>query len=561
MGGGALNKKMITSITIKNLGLIDDVYIELSESLNAITGETGAGKTMVLSAIDALLGRKISPSLVTSSDKTIIEAELVVKNPSIVNRLEELDIQIDEQTLIVSRSFSAEGKSKCLVGGRNVPTSILSELMGEMIFIHGQKDQQKMAKPQYALSAIDSYLGAKQSELLTKLTSNYRALQSLIKEREIFQKELSLQEANRERFQQMIEDIKAVSPKENEDEEIVALINNAQNIEKITTALAQTANLSQDDQFANITTVHKHLMSIGDEKSQISDITSRINIIIHDLHSISSKAATILEDISSQDLNIDSLESRRAKILRLMKLYGPSLADVLKNLEDGESILSKINDPGDYALKLDQKIDEQSKLTLALANEISTARTSAAKNLSKLITQELKDLMLAEAEFQVIVQKDELSATGIDTVDFSFRANQRLDFGPLSKVASGGELSRLMLALEVVLAQKSQQQTFIFDEVDTGVGGKTAIEIAKRLKKLSLVAQVVLVTHLPQIAAFADRNLVVEKTQTKGSVSTQVKEVAADAKVLEISRMLAGLEGSATALGHAEELIDMARSL
>ena len=561
MGGGALNKKMITSITIKNLGLIDDVYIELSESLNAITGETGAGKTMVLSAIDALLGRKISPSLVTSSDKTIIEAELVVKNPSIVNRLEELDIQIDEQTLIVSRSFSAEGKSKCLVGGRNVPTSILSELMGEMIFIHGQKDQQKMAKPQYALSAIDSYLGAKQSELLTKLTSNYRALQSLIKEREIFQKELSLQEANRERFQQMIEDIKAVSPKENEDEEIVALINNAQNIEKITTALAQTANLSQDDQFANITTVHKHLMSIGDENSQISDLNSRLNIIIQELHSISSKAATILEDISSQDLNIDSLESRRAKILRLMKLYGPSLADVLKNLEDGESILSKINDPGDYALKLDQKIDEQSKLTLALANEISTARTSAAKNLSKLITQELKDLMLAEAEFQVIVQKDELSATGIDTVDFSFRANQRLDFGPLSKVASGGELSRLMLALEVVLAQKSQQQTFIFDEVDTGVGGKTAIEIAKRLKKLSLVAQVVLVTHLPQIAAFADRNLVVEKTQTKGSVSTQVKEVAADAKVLEISRMLAGLEGSATALGHAEELIDMARSL
>lgn len=561
MGGGALSKKMITSITIKNLGLIDDVYIELSESLNAITGETGAGKTMVLSAIDALLGRKISPSLVTSSDKTIIEAELVVKNPSIVNRLEELDIQIDEQTLIVSRSFSAEGKSKCLVGGRNVPTSILSELMGEMIFIHGQKDQQKMAKPQYALSAIDSYLGAKQSELLTKLTSNYRALQSLIKEREIFQKELSLQEANRERFQQMIEDIKAVSPKENEDEEIIALINNAQNIEKITTALAQTANLSQDDQFANITTVHKHLVSIGDENSQISDLNSRLNIIIQELHSISSKAATILEDISSQDLNIDSLESRRAKILRLMKLYGPSLADVLKNLEDGESILSKINDPGDYALKLDQKIDEQSKLTLALANEISTARTSAAKNLSKLITQELKDLMLAEAEFQVIVQKDELSATGIDTVDFSFRANQRLDFGPLSKVASGGELSRLMLALEVVLAQKSQQQTFIFDEVDTGVGGKTAIEIAKRLKKLSLVAQVVLVTHLPQIAAFADRNLVVEKAQTKGSVSTQVKEVAADAKVLEISRMLAGLEGSATALGHAEELIDMARSL
>ncbi len=561
MGGGALNKKMITSITIKNLGLIDDVYIELSESLNAITGETGAGKTMVLSAIDALLGRKISPSLVTSSDKTIIEAELVVKNPSIVNRLEELDIQIDEQTLIVSRSFSAEGKSKCLVGGRNVPTSILSELMGEMIFIHGQKDQQKMAKPQYALSAIDSYLGAKQSELLTKLTSNYRALQSLIKEREIFQKELSLQEANRERFQQMIEDIKAVSPKENEDEEIVALINNAQNIEKITTALAQTANLSQDDQFANITTVHKHLMSIGDENSQISDLNSRLNIIIQELHSISSKAVTILEDISSQDLNIDSLESRRAKILRLMKLYGPSLADVLKNLEDGESILSKINDPGDYALKLDQKIEEQSKLTLALANEISTARTSAAKNLSKLITQELKDLMLAEAEFQVIVQKDELSATGIDTVDFSFRANQRLDFGPLSKVASGGELSRLMLALEVVLAQKSQQQTFIFDEVDTGVGGKTAIEIAKRLKKLSLVAQVVLVTHLPQIAAFADRNLVVEKAQTKGSVSTQVKEVAADAKVREISRMLAGLEGSATALGHAEELIDMARSL
>lgn len=561
MGGGALSKKMITSITIKNLGLIDDVYIELSESLNAITGETGAGKTMVLSAIDALLGRKISPSLVTSSDKTIIEAELVVKNPSIVNRLEELDIQIDEQTLIVSRSFSAEGKSKCLVGGRNVPTSILSELMGEMIFIHGQKDQQKMAKPQYALSAIDSYLGAKQSELLTKLTSNYRALQSLIKEREIFQKELSLQEANRERFQQMIEDIKAVSPKENEDEEIIALINNAQNIEKITTALAQTANLSQDDQFANITTVHKHLVTIGDENSQISDLNSRLNIIIQELHSISSKAATILEDISSQDLNIDSLESRRAKILRLMKLYGPSLADVLKNLEDGESILSKINDPGDYALKLDQKIDEQSKLTLALANEISTARTSAAKNLSKLITQELKDLMLAEAEFQVIIQKDELSATGVDKVDFSFRANQRLDFGPLSKVASGGELSRLMLALEVVLAQKSQQQTFIFDEVDTGVGGKTAIEIAKRLKKLSLVAQVVLVTHLPQIAAFADRNLVVEKAQTKGSVSTQVKEVAADAKVLEISRMLAGLEGSATALGHAEELIDMARSL
>jgi DNA repair protein RecN (Recombination protein N) len=550
---------MINSLRIKNLGLIDDVEISLNENFNAITGETGAGKTMVLSAIDALLGKKISSSLISQEGKTIIEAEVRINNPEISKKIVELDLDTDDDVLIVSRSFSHDGKSKCIVGGRSIPATSLGDLMGELIFVHGQKDQIKMTRQNYALNSVDGYIGEAHQQLLVNYAKEFKDLQNLYSELQTFEKNLIEQEKNRDKFLQIVEDIQSVAPHESEDEEIVTAINNLSEIEKISAALNITSALNRDELVSDFNAALKALGS-QTKNPKIDQIYKRLSVLIDDLQDISSQAASLLLDISAQDQDIDQLENRRAKLNRLMKLYGPTLAEVLENQKNAEIMLAKMNDPGDFLEKLKTSISQQLDKTQGLSRKISKSRESAAKDLSNQITQELKDLMLAEAEFHISVTRSDPKITGEDEIEFIFRANPRLPFGAISKIASGGELSRLMLAIEVVLAQKTSQQTMIFDEVDTGVGGKTAIEIGKRLKRLSKVAQVILVTHLPQIAAFADKNLVVEKINEDSTVRTDVKSVSGDGKVLEISRMLAGLEGSKTALGHAEELIEMAKS-
>jgi len=556
---------MITFLKIKNLGLIKDVELDLKQELIAITGETGAGKTMVLSAIDALLGKKIATNLLAQAENTSVEAEFEIVDEDFLNRLKAEEFLIEDNRLIVSRIFSKDGKSKSFLGGRAVPATLLWEYLSELIFVHGQKDQAKLSKSGFALNAVDQYADHNHRDILKAHQEMFLELKQMQLALAQFDEEIAVKEHERLRLEQMIQDIQDVNPADNEDADLTNKINNLQNTEKIKIALAIVGELAESTNLDTIEKASKLVASLAPGDTRFQEIQTKLNMVIEELVSTSSRANALSLEMSGQEMSLDELEDRRFKINRLCKLYGPSLEQVINNLNQAELTLAQLADPGSYRAQLIEKITAQEIRVSDLAQKLSKNREKVAKQLGDLVTKELKDLMLSEAEFVVAVEKVELlgsdhSQNGIDKVEFIFRSNKNLIFGNLAKIASGGELSRLMLALEVVMAQVGHQATMIFDEVDAGVGGKAAIEIGKRLKRLAKASQVVLVTHLPQIAAFSQTHLVVEKSQELDDISTSVKRVQGETQKMEISRMLAGLAGSESALQHAEELLKLAQS-
>ncbi|MFY9326043.1 MAG: DNA repair protein RecN [Candidatus Nanopelagicales bacterium] len=556
---------MITFLKIKNLGLIKDVELDLKQELIAITGETGAGKTMVLSAIDALLGKKIATNLLALTENTSVEAEFEIVDEEFLNRLKEEEFLIEDNRLIVSRIFSKDGKSKSFLGGRAVPATLLGEYLSELIFVHGQKDQAKLTKSGFALNAIDQYADHNHRDILKAHQEMFLELKQMRLALTQFDAEIAVKEQERLRLEQMIQDIQEVNPADNEDAELTNKINNLQNTEKIKIALSIVGELAESTNLDTIEKASKLVASLAPGDTRFQEIQTKLNMVIEELVSTSSRANALSLEMSGQEMSLDELEDRRFKINRLCKLYGPSLEQVINNLNQAELTLVQLADPGSYRAQLIEKITAQEIRVSDFAQKLSKNREKVAKQLGDLVTKELKDLMLSEAEFVVAVETVELHSSdhgqnGIDKVEFIFRSNKNLSFGNLAKIASGGELSRLMLALEVVMAQVGHQATMIFDEVDAGVGGKAAIEIGKRLKRLAKASQVVLVTHLPQIAAFSQTHLVVEKSQDLDDISTSVKIVQGEAQLMEISRMLAGLAGSESALQHAGELLKLAQS-
>ena len=556
---------MITFLKIKNLGLIKDVELDLKQELIAITGETGAGKTMVLSAIDALLGKKIATNLLALTENTSVEAEFEIVDEEFLNRLKEEEFLIEDNRLIVSRIFSKDGKSKSFLGGRAVPATLLGQYLSELIFVHGQKDQAKLTKSGFALNAVDQYADHNHRDILKAHQEMFLELKQMRLALTQFDAEIAVKEQERLRLEQMIQDIQEVNPADNEDAELTNKINNLQNTEKIKIALSIVGELAESTNLDTIEKASKLVASLAPGDTRFQEIQTKLNMVIEELVSTSSRANALSLEMSGQEMSLDELEDRRFKINRLCKLYGPSLEQVINNLNQAELTLVQLADPGSYRAQLIEKITAQEIRVSDFAQKLSKNREKVAKQLGDLVTKELKDLMLSEAEFVVAVETVELHSSdhgqnGIDKVEFIFRSNKNLSFGNLAKIASGGELSRLMLALEVVMAQVGHQATMIFDEVDAGVGGKAAIEIGKRLKRLAKASQVVLVTHLPQIAAFSQTHLVVEKSQDLDDISTSVKIVQGEAQLMEISRMLAGLAGSESALQHAGELLKLAQS-
>lgn len=555
---------MIKNIRIKNLGLIENLDLDLENELVAITGETGAGKTMVLSAIDALLGKKIAPSLLVESKPTLIEAELDFSSPQLQELAKKYEIDLEDGNLIVSRSFTKESKVRNFLGGRSVPAALIGEIMEQFIFIHGQRDQSRLSKPTFALSAVDGFASDQHLSLIDKHRSLFKVWQVAKEELHDFEEKEAADRRDKERLEQLVSDIKEVNPEAQEDEAIEQKIANLHNHEKITRALNLISNLSDSAALDQLREIQKVLSHLDQNDPNFAQLAIQINTILDDLSLFSSEAMRLSEGFE-ENIDIDALEARKFKINRIKKLYGPTLDEVIANLSQAEKTLAKLNDPGSYKEKLQKQLATTERELVKTAKEISNNRIQIAKEISLAVTGELKDLMLPEAEFVISFNPSQPlgidhTANGFDRVEFLFRSNKKLPLGFLGKVASGGELSRLMLAIEVVMAKSKTDQVMIFDEIDAGVGGKAAIEIGKRLKKLANKSQVILVTHLPQVAAFAKQQLVVEKTQSTKQVITTVKTVNAEERRVELSRMLAGIEGSESALQHADELLALAQS-
>lgn len=553
---------MIKNLRVKNLGLIQEVHIELKNSFVVLTGETGAGKTMLLSAIDALLGKKLQASLIDEKRQALVEAELDFSGADLQAKAKDLELDIEDDGLLISRSFSKDSKTRNYLGGRSVPAALISEITGDLIFIHGQKDQMHLTKPNFALQAVDRFGGGEHLELVDYHRQIHKQWRSQQKALEELDAEVSSKMQEKDKLQQVITDILEVNPDIKEDELLKNKINNLQNIEKIQSALSLAMNLSESQILTQLNELQKAILNLNQNDPEFILLSEKIGVLLENLKSLSSSAVALSERFEEIE-DIDALENRRSKINRLLRLYGPTMEDVLGNLENAQLTIAKLNDPGSYREELLRSLRENESDLIKIAERISKNRINIAEKIGEAVTRELGSLMLPEAEFTVSVQKaPALSAdhkeSGVETIDFLFRSNKKLKLGPIAKIASGGELSRLMLAIEVVMAKTKLDSVMVFDEIDAGVGGKAAIEIARRLKSLSSKTQVIVVTHLAQVAAFAEQHLVIQKKSDNSSVLTAVKVVEGEARRLEISRMLAGLEGSKSALQHADELLALA---
>ena len=567
---------MLAEIAISNLGVISHASSELSPGLTVLTGETGAGKTMVVTGLRLLTGGRADASRVrTGADGAVVEGAFGTQGlPDEVREAVDAiaagaGAEPDENgEYLVSRSVKASGRSSAHLGGRKVPAATLSELAGHLLTIHGQNDQLRLMAPEQQLAALDRFDPAIQAKL-DAYREAYTAWRSAAKElKERTEKRLELaQEVDRLQF--AIDEIDAVAPQAGEDEELVATINRLQDVDALREA-AETALVAIDGADA--------VGGVGGEEEPASDLIGRAQAALEgasdqelrDLGARLGEVAGVLSDVSaelgsytsglpSDPEELERYLQRQQEIKGLTRKYAPDAAGVVAWRDKAGARLAKIDTSEGAVEKLKAKVAELERAMRKHAAALTKARTKAAGKLGEAVTEELHGLAMPKAQLSVNVTQAQYGRDGADAVEILLAPNSALEPKPLATSASGGELSRVMLALEVILSESSSGATLVFDEVDAGVGGRAAVEIGRRLARLARGNQVIVVTHLPQVAAYADTHLHVSKDIGDVAVTSGVAALQREERIEELARMMAGMDDSDTGRAHAAELFERAQ--
>ncbi|MFB9165585.1 DNA repair protein RecN [Arthrobacter psychrochitiniphilus] len=570
---------MIEEIRIRDLGVISESTLPLGPGLSVVSGETGAGKTMVVTAVGLLLGNRADAGAVRTGAKTA-SAEATVTLPAghpALLRAVEAGADLDEfdggAELILARTVSADGRSRAHVGGRSAPIGVLSEIGETLVAVHGQSDQIRLKNPSAQRVALDKYAAEANKGFTGKLRSyksvfeRWRAVQVQLQE---------LRSASRERLREAdslttaLAEIDAVEPLPAEDEILKAQAVKLGNVEELRKATlgAHEALSAADygdglDAITLVDSAKRQVEAVADADEELVQTTKRLS-------EVGFLLADIARDLASYATNLDTegpgrlaeVEDRRGELAVLVRKYAPSIDEVIEWADAARLRLSELSDDSGRIETLEaEEVAALAELGV-LAGEVSALRHKAGAKLAKAVSAELKALAMPDARLVIEITGSERSIHGEDDIAFLLAPHAGALPRPLGKGASGGELSRVMLALEVVLAAVDPVPTFVFDEVDSGVGGKAAVEIGRRLAMLAEHVQVLVVTHLPQVAAFADHHVLVTKSSVSknstGITTSNVKILSYEERVVELARMLAGQEDSATAQAHAKELLAQA---
>ncbi|MBL1094604.1 MULTISPECIES: DNA repair protein RecN [Streptomyces] len=571
---------------IRSLGVIDDAVVELSPGFTAVTGETGAGKTMVVTSLGLLLGGRADPALVRLGAKSaVVEGRISVgpETPAAV-RAEEAGAELDDGALLISRTLSAEGRSRAHVGGRSVPVGLLGELADDLVAVHGQTDQQGLLRPARQRQALDRYAGDAVAVPLAKYTAAHRRLRAVTTELD------ELTTRARERAQEAdllrfgLDEIAAVEPRPGEDTELAAEAERLGHAEALasaaTAAHAALAGNPEDPEGVEATTLvagaHRALEAVRSHDPELAGLADRLGELGILMADVAGELAGYADNLDADPLRLAAVEERRAALTHLTRKYGEDIAAVLTWSEKSAARLAELDGDDDRIGELTTERDALRAELGELAQTLTDARTASAERFADAVTAELAELAMPHARVTVEIRQTEVpedadgimvggrtvayGPAGADEVELLLAPHPGAPPRPIAKGASGGELSRVMLAVEVVFAGSDPVPTYLFDEVDAGVGGKAAVEVGRRLARLAKSAQVVVVTHLPQVAAFADRQLLVAKTNDGSVTRSGVTILEGEERVRELSRMLAGQEDSETARAHAEELLETART-
>ncbi|MFE3830385.1 DNA repair protein RecN [Streptomyces sp. NPDC059092] len=577
---------VLEEMRIRSLGVIDDAVVELSPGFTAVTGETGAGKTMVVTSLGLLLGGRADPALVRIGAKSAVVEGRVTLAPGApaTLRAEEAGAELDEGALLISRTVSAEGRSRAHLGGRSVPVGVLAELADDLVAVHGQTDQQGLLRPARQRKALDRYAGDAVSVPHTAYTAAYRRLRAVATELD------ELTTRARERAQEAdllrfgLTEIESVEPRAGEDLELAAEAERLGHAEALASAAslahAALAGNPEDPEAIDATMLvggaGRALEAVRAHDPVLAALADRMGEVAILLTDVAGELAGYADNVDADPLRLAAVEERRAGLTALTRKYGADIDAVLVWSEESAARLTELEGDDERIGELTAERDVLRAELSGLAQALTDARTEAAARFAEAVTAELASLAMPHARVSFDIRQTESADEsagvdvggrsvvhgphGVDEVELLLAPHPGAQPRPIARGASGGELSRVMLAVEVVFAGSDPVPTYLFDEVDAGVGGKAAVEVGRRLAKLARSAQVVVVTHLPQVAAFADRQLLVEKTVDGSVTRSGVTVLEGEDRVRELSRMLAGQEDSETARAHAEELLATARS-
>ena len=558
---------MIDHISISNIGVIEAASLELSPGFNCLTGETGAGKTMVLTALGLLLGGRADSGAVRhGADQLRVSATWSLGDLQVVaEKVAELGGDFQGGELVVNRSLSAEGKSRVSIGGASAPVSALAELGENLVAVHGQSDQLRLKSPAAQREALDRFASAELQETLEAYRQGFKQWRETQRRLERLRNSSSADQARALELREFLNQLEAADPKPDELDELQLRI---QRIESVA-ALSEAAVLAQDllsstereaDAIGLVGQVRRTLDSVAAKDGEIAGLALRAGEVSALLTDLASEVSRYVSGLEVSPGELDRLQERRASLNSLCRRWGGDLAELLERSKSAVNELMDLESGDEQLEKLEQLEADQLAQISHLATQLTTIRTSAAEQLGAAVTTELKELALGGAEFVVrVLATEDFDSNGRDSVEFLLAPHPGAAPRPVHKGASGGELSRVMLAIELVLADEHQLPTMVFDEVDSGVGGRAAVELGRRLKKLSKNTQVIVVTHLPQVAAFADTQLKVTKSSDGLVTSSSVVRLKDAERVTELARMLSGDTESDLALGHAEQLLQNAR--
>jgi DNA repair protein RecN (Recombination protein N) len=577
---------MLEEIRISSLGVIDASTLELGPGLTVITGETGAGKTMVVTALGLLLGGRSDAGAVRSGARAArVEGVVHVADlPAFAQAVEDAGGVVEDDRVVLARNVSAEGRSRAFVGGATVPISTLAGLAEPLVAVHGQSDQHRLLQARAQRQALDSFGGRPLAAVAARYTDLHARLDAT--ERELEEVVATARDRAREadllRFG--LGEIEAVDPVPGEDAALSTEEARLGYADTLRTAAEQAREALSSDQgspdaLATTSAARGLLDGVREHDPEAGDLADRLAEVTYLLSDVAADVASYAARIDTDPARLATVSERRAALTALTRKYGDTIDEVLAWSAQSSTRLMDLDGTDDRIVEL-RSAQQALRAELAeAATKLSAARSEAAGRLAGVVTTELGLLAMPHARLQVEVRQHELpapdgvtrgtplkigkrwvrfSASGVDEVELLLAANPGSEPRPLHKGASGGELSRVMLALEVALAGTSPVPTFVFDEVDAGVGGASAVEVGRRLAQLARTSQVLVVTHLPQVAAYADRHVVVEKS-SDGTVTSSGLTVLDDTqRVSELSRMLAGMADSDTALAHARELLEVA---
>lgn len=554
---------MLQELSIKNFAIISDLQISFDRRLNVLTGETGVGKSIIIDALNLVLGERASSDLIRKGDQTCeVSAIFNINNNEELKRLlkDLISSDFDEQEILLRRQLTREGRNRCFVNANLTNLNIL-QLIGErLVDVHGQHEHQTLLNYREQLNVLDNF--GDSCPLRERVSFLYKQYKSQKEERDKLMASEEQRNRKADLYQFEISEINQanLTPQEEENlEKEYRLLSNAQKLSVLYTGISEKLYEQEGSVFDLLKSVSKDLKAIAQIDCEVEDLLGGMEDTVYQLEGFGEDIRKFNEKINFDPQRLEEVLERKDLIVKLRRKYGNNIEEILSYKEKIEKELEQILSYRESKKEIVKKIEETKQGLFSIANDLSKQRRDAAKVLERNVKNELCDLSMNKVRFFVECREDKINLSGLDSIKFLISPNVGEDLKPLSSIASGGEMSRIMLALKTVLAQADSIPCLIFDEIDAGISGGVARTIGKKLVELSNIHQVICITHLPQIASFASTHFYVTKQVQKGRTKTMVKQLEGSEKVKEIARMLGGENITPLTLQHAEEMIRQAK--